>query len=92
MAGKGIFHTDTEDAEIIGSVFVYSIANEASVEAEKLYWDSRNRILKGDPEDRVRIIRDNGSEISGTGFTGDLKTLTFLFEKSVSGTFIDEED
>lgn len=91
-ARNAVFHTDTEDAEISGDVLFYSTRQEASVEAESLYWNSEERLLTGNPNEEVRIIRDSGAEIRGRGFRGDLKTLTFTFEDSVSGTYLDEED
>jgi len=38
-AKKGLIHTDTDDAELTGSLIIYSTSNEAEITTEYLYWD-----------------------------------------------------
>ncbi|HOV63095.1 MAG TPA: LPS export ABC transporter periplasmic protein LptC [Spirochaetia bacterium] len=90
-ARHAVFHTDTEDAEIEGDIYLYSITQEAAIRAASLYWDSEKRLLTGKPADEVRVTEDSGSEIKGKNFKGDLKTLTFTFDDAVSGKYIDDE-
>jgi hypothetical protein len=62
-AGRVVFHTDTEDAEISGRVRVYSALEEAGIETEALAWKSKPRLLTAPAHDRVIISSDNGSRL-----------------------------
>ena len=93
-AGRVVFHTDTEDAEISGRVRVYSALEEAGIETEALAWKSKPRLLTAPVHDRVIISSDNGSRLEGTGFVGDFRRREFVFTGPVQGTYVwtDEED
>ena len=93
-AGRVVFHTDTEDAEISGRVRVYSAREEAGIETEALAWKSKPRLLTAPVHDRVIISSDNGSRLEGTGFVGDFRRREFVFTGPVQGTYVwtDEED
>ena len=94
-AGRVVFHTDTEDAEISGRVRVYSALEEAGIETEALAWKSKPRLLTAPAHDRVIISSDNGSRLEGTGFVGDFRRREFAFTGPVQGTYVwtgDEEN
>ena len=93
-AGRVVFHTDTEDAEISGRVRVYSAREEAGIETEALAWKSEPRLLTAPVHDRVVITSDDGSRLEGTGFVGDLRRREFVFSGPVRGTYVwtDEEE
>ena len=92
-AGRVVFHTDTEDAEISGHVRVHSAVEEAGIETEALAWKSKPRLLTAPTHDRVVITSDDGSRLEGTGFVGDLRRREFAFSGPVQGTYVwtDEE-
>lgn len=87
-AGRVVFHTDTEDAEISGRVSVYSHLEEAGIETEALDWKSDPRLLTAPPRNRVVITGDDGSRLEGTGFTGDFRRREFVFTGPVQGTYV----
>jgi LPS export ABC transporter protein LptC len=87
-AGRVVFHTDTEDAEISGRVRVYSALEEAGIETEALAWKSKPRLLTAPAHDRVIIASDNGSRLEGTGFVGDFRRREFVFTGPVQGTYV----
>lgn len=87
-AGRVVFHTDTEDAEISGRVRVYSHVEEAGIETEALSWKSDPRLLTAPEHDRVVITSDDGSRLEGTGFIGDFRRREFVFTGPVQGTYV----
>ncbi len=91
-AEKGIIHTESNDAELSGSIIIYSADNEAEISSEYLYWKDSEKMLSGSENGKVKVLKDSGTEISGQGFTGDLKTKTFRFEKFVRGVYHNEDN
>lgn len=91
-AERGLIHTDTDDAELTGSLIIYSTENKAEITADYLYWNNTDKTLRGSDNGSVKLQKDSGTRISGTGFTGDLKTKIFTFEKDVKGNYLYEED
>ena len=91
-AGKGVIYTESDDAELTGSLIIYSANNEAEITADYLYWDDSEKSLTGSEFGNVKLTRDSGTEISGTGFSGNLRTKIFKFEEDVSGIYHYEED
>ena len=91
-AEKGIIYTESDDAELTGSIIIYSANNESEITADYLYWDDSEKSLTGSDNGYVKMLRDSGTEISGTGFFGDLQTKTFTFKRNVNGIYYYEED
>ncbi len=87
-AGRVVFHSDTEDAEISGRVRVHSAVEEADIETESLTWQSKTRLLAAPADHTVVITRDDGSRLEGSGFTGDFRRREFVFSGPVSGTYV----
>jgi LPS export ABC transporter protein LptC len=87
-AGRVVFHTDTEDAEISGRVRVHSAVDEAGIETESLSWQSKPRLLTAPARDRVVITKDDGSRVEGTGFVGDFRRREIAFTGPVQGTYV----
>jgi LPS export ABC transporter protein LptC len=91
-AEKGLIFNDSDDAELTGSLIIYSAENESEISTDYLYWDDSEKTLSGSKDGKVKLLRDSGTEITGTGFTGDLKTKIFNFERDVHGIYHYEED
>ncbi|MDA3940902.1 MAG: LPS export ABC transporter periplasmic protein LptC [Spirochaetia bacterium] len=91
-AAKGLIHTDSDDAELTGSLIIYSAENEAEITADYLYWNDSEKTLTGSDEGHVKLNKDSGTQISGSGFTGDIKLKKFTFDNTVQGKYHYEED
>ena len=91
-AQKVIYHTDTENAEISGSVNVHSASEKGEVSAESLSWTNKEKRLVAPPDERVTIRKDDGSSISGRGFQGDFRTRQVIFSGPVQGTYVWKEE
>ena len=86
-----IYHSDTENAEISGAVHVHSAAEEGDVRAQTLSWENKTRRLTAPPADQVTIRKDDGSSLTGTGFTGDFRRRKLSFAGPVQGTYVWKE-
>jgi len=91
-AEKGLIHTDSDDAELTGKLIIYSAENETEITADYLYWNDEKKTLSGSENGVVKLLKDSGTQISGTGFKGDLKTKTFNFKRDVKGIYQYEDD
>jgi LPS export ABC transporter protein LptC len=91
-ARKVVYHTDTENAEISGTVRVHSASEKGDVSAESLAWANKEKRLTAPPDERVTIRKDDGTSITGSGFVGDFRTREVTFSGPVQGTYVWQED
>jgi LPS export ABC transporter protein LptC len=94
-ARRVVYHTDTENAEISGSVRVHSASEKAGIDAPALAWENKPKRLTAPSDAVVHITRDDGSSITGRGFAGDFRTRQVSFSGPVEGTYVwtgDEQD
>jgi LPS export ABC transporter protein LptC len=90
-ANRLVFHNDTENAEISGSVRVHSATEKGNVRAESLSWENKPKLLKAPPAEQVVITKDDGSSIQGSGFRGDFMRRELTFDGPVKGTYVQED-
>jgi len=83
-----VYHTDTENAEVSGSVRVRSESEKADIATESLAWENKRKKLTALPLARVVITKDDGSSITGRGFTGDFRTREVSFSGPVEGRYV----
>jgi LPS export ABC transporter protein LptC len=87
-ASRVIFHTDTQNAEITGKVHVHSSTEKGDVTAESLSWENKTKMLTAPPAETVKITKDDGSSLSGSGFKGDFGRREVTFSGPVEGTYV----
>lgn len=73
------------DAVAHGDIYVRNFIDETSLEAEKLTWRNRERLLNG--EGVVSIEFRNEVKISGEGFVADIARKVYEFKSGAKGTF-----
>ena len=90
-AERATYFTERKDAELAGSIRLRSDSQEVSLEAQTLRWeDGRRRLVTG-PE-AVEILRDDDSQVTGTGLEVDVRRKTIRFTGPVSGTLVTQTD
>ena len=67
---------------------VRSEAEKADIAAPAVAWENKTRRLTALPDAVVRITKDDGSSITGTGFAGDFRTREVSFSGAVEGTYV----
>jgi LPS export ABC transporter protein LptC len=91
-ADNARFHSDTENAEIWGDVYCYSVKEGAEIYTPSLSWEKETRILKAEPLDFVRINKNDGSFVQGRGFMADLRRKSLSFLSQVLGEIVREDE
>jgi len=91
QAGRIVYQSETENAEISGSVRVRSASDKAQVSADSFSWQNKEKKLVAPPGETVTVKKDDGSFIQGTGFAGDFRNRQVTFSGPVEGTYVWEE-
>ena len=91
-AGRALFLTETENAELSEGISFYSIREDATVTTDYLFWNNENKTLTGSPEEAVVIQKDSGTSLTGTGFEAYINTRSVSFEGPVQGNYVGEND
>jgi LPS export ABC transporter protein LptC len=87
-AQKVIYHSDTENAEISGMVHLHSTLEKGDVSADTLAWENKTKKLTAPPSELVTMHKEDGSSLTGTGFTGDFMRRQITFAGPVQGTYV----
>ncbi|GAB1431473.1 hypothetical protein MASR2M29_00980 [Spirochaetota bacterium] len=86
-ADRAVFYTDTESAELSGSVYLYSAKEKSTIRSSYLEWNGESRILSSRADAVSSIYNEEGSGISGSGFGVDANRRSFGFDKHVDGQY-----
>ncbi len=86
------FHTDTESAELSGSVRFHSSGDAVTVQSGYLSWDGEAKQLASRAETVTTLRDDDGTSLSGSGFSADATRRSFRFGNRVDGRYVAPED
>ncbi len=87
-ANSAIYNTKTKDAEIVGNINIRSEIEKGEIWADRLYWSNDKRRLVGNPHEKVVLKRDDGSFVTGKGFSSDLRLREIKFSDEIEGKYI----
>jgi len=90
-AGRVVYHSDTENADISDGVRVRSEVEKGVVTAQSLSWENKERRLSAPPDEVVTLKKDDGTSMAGTGFTGDFRARELQFSGPTSGTYVSSD-
>lgn len=91
-ADQATFHTQTEDAELLGHIFLSSLTEDTSLEAESLTWDGKAKLLQGGLDRTVRVRKGDGTWVRGAGFVSDTRRRSFTFREAVEGRLVVQDE
>lgn len=91
-ADEAVYLTDTSDVELSGGIRFRSEAEGAEVTADYLYWSDEESRLTSRENDRVTVVRDSGSEITGLGFEADTRLKEVSFSGDVRGRLVTDDE
>jgi LPS export ABC transporter protein LptC len=91
-AGTAEVELESGNVELGDGVQISVQSEDFTVETGRLYWHDKDRVLSGNLEDEVRILRENGTSFSGWGFSANARSRTWGFEGGLSGTYIHDDD
>ncbi|HEY9053366.1 MAG TPA: hypothetical protein VIO60_00965 [Rectinemataceae bacterium] len=84
-ADKAVWHEDTGDAELSGSIRLYSTAEDASFETDSLSYRAASEALEGGPAESVIVRVGQRLFLHGKGFFADIDRRAFSFRGGVDG-------
>ncbi|MBI9099011.1 MAG: LPS export ABC transporter periplasmic protein LptC [Spirochaetaceae bacterium] len=90
-SNSAVLYMKSGDAQLTGSIKIESTEDNSSLRAESIYWIDEKKILSSDPEDTVLVRDKEGSELTGQGFSADIKRKTITFDSKIKGVFISNE-
>lgn len=90
-AGQVRVNATTEALSLAGGVVFRSLAENRTITADALDWDPEMETLTAPPEAEVTVETDDGTRVSGTGFSANLRTQNFQFAGRVTGEFADSQ-
>ncbi len=90
-AAAGSLDLDTEDVQLFGEVVFYSSVEGAELVSSFLSWENAERVLRGEPDGVVRILRDDGSWVEGRGVRVDGRRNVVEFTQGLEGEFRRED-
>ncbi len=73
-----------------GGIRLQDIPENSTLEAEKLIWDNKERMLRA--EGLVRVETGDGLKLQGEGFVADLSRDSYRFSSGVSGSLVVEDE
>jgi len=87
-ADSAVFYTDTESAELSGSVKLRSVRDGITVTSSYRKWDGQARRLESRADAVTTLQEDDGSRLSGSGFSVDAARRSFRFGNRATGSFV----
>ncbi|MDR2303776.1 MAG: LPS export ABC transporter periplasmic protein LptC [Treponema sp.] len=91
-AGTAEVELESGNVELGDGVQISVQSEDFTVETGRLHWHDKDRVLSGNLEDEVRILRENGTSFSGRGFSANARSRTWGFEGGLSGTYIHDDN
>jgi len=89
---RATFNTASEDASAAGSIVIHSSAETASLRTEgELAWTREGKLLEAGREQTVRLQKDDGTFVEGSGFAADFRRRTLRFADRVRGNYVREQ-
>jgi lipopolysaccharide assembly outer membrane protein LptD (OstA) len=90
IAGRAKVELDTGNFTMENGVLIDARSEDISIETQSVSWEDKEHVLKA-PGD-VSITRSDGTELSGYGFSADIRRRTWEFEKDVKGTVVEKDN
>jgi LPS export ABC transporter protein LptC len=91
-AGTASVELDSGNIRLGGGISIAVDSEDITIETERLDWQDKERILSGEAEGEVHILRENGTSFTGRGFTANVRSRTWEFSDGVDGTYIHDDE
>ena len=90
--GRAYFYSDTENIVFERNFRIASLQQGYFIKGESIFWAGDTRTLRSDFENEVVMGKDDGSHITGTGFSARASDNSFNFEGGVRGVYVSEDE
>ena len=85
------YFNDTDNIEFREKVVLNAAEQGFFVEGEYLFWDNNRKSLAGGENTPVKIGKDDGSVIEGTGFITSAPERSFSFQGKTKGKYVSSD-
>jgi LPS export ABC transporter protein LptC len=91
-AGSASVDLESGNIQLEQSIIISVDSEDVTIETGSLSWEDEKRILAGNGENTVDLLRSDGTTFSGRGFSADARNRTWTFEAGVEGSWVDTDD
>ena len=92
QADHATFNVASEDATAGGAIVIRAPEEKATLSAANLSWFKEGKRLEAGAGETVRLEKEDGSFVEGTGFKADFRRRRLEFGSSVRGRYVAGED
>ncbi len=85
------YFNDTDNIEFKDKVILNAAEQGFFIEGEYLYWDNELKSLAGGENTSVKIGKDDGSSIEGTGFFTSAAERSFSYNGKTKGKYVSSD-
>ena len=82
----------TGDITLSGGVQIRIESEDINISTSGLEWRDKEKNLVGYDDAEVDVMRSDGTNFTGIGFSADIRSRSWTFSKEVKGTFVEEDD
>jgi LPS export ABC transporter protein LptC len=91
-AGSARVELDSGNIRMDEGVRIDVESEDIIIETRELRWKDKERFLTAGEGDQVEILRSDGTNFLGRGFSADVRNKTWTFSGGIAGTYIHEDD
>lgn len=92
IATKVDFNTSSENATIEGYMRFHSKKEKVYIESQWLDWNNERKRLTGKSDIPVKIEKEDGTVLEGSGFSATTDNKTITFSNGMKGVFIPQKE
>jgi len=85
-------HLESGDISLSGGVNVRIESEDIIINTLELNWNDSARTLTGNTEEEVEVLRSDGTNFIGVGFSADIRRRTWAFSGEAAGSFVEEDE
>ena len=91
-AGAAEVHLESGDIVLFDGVNIRIESEDITINTIGIEWHDNERALIGHEEEEVEVLRSDGTNFIGRGFSADVRRRTWTFSGEAWGSFVDEDE
>jgi LPS export ABC transporter protein LptC len=91
-AGSAHVELDSGNIHMDQGVRIDVESEDITIETRELRWRDKERTLAAGEGEPVEILRSDGTNFLGRGFSADVRNRTWIFSGGIEGTFVHEDE
>jgi LPS export ABC transporter protein LptC len=91
-AGSAHVELDSGNIHMDQGVRIDVESEDITIETRELRWRDKERVLAAGEGDPVEILRSDGTNFSGRGFSADVRNRTWTFSDGIEGIYVHEDE